>query len=153
MAIAIAISARRLREVERLYGLPRSEYLRMYAEQQGRCAICGKLPRGRRGLHVDHDHDTQRVRGLICGWCNRLLGILDGPLFEAIVAYLGRAGIAPVRSLMRRLDTRKLPPEVQREIRRRRLSGEKLEPLAREFGVGEMTIRRYAMGTGQPGDN
>lgn len=48
------------------------EYERMLAEQGGVCAICGQRPKTRR-LHVDHDHATGRIRGLLCFRCNRNL--------------------------------------------------------------------------------
>lgn len=42
----------------------------MFAEQDGLCAICREAP----AQHVDHDHDTKRVRGLLCFNCNGALG-------------------------------------------------------------------------------
>lgn len=48
----------------------------MLAAQQGRCAICGREPRSGKHLHVDHDHDTGRVRGLLCFSCNAAIGQL-----------------------------------------------------------------------------
>jgi hypothetical protein len=38
------------------------------------CAICGKKIRKRSEQHVDHDHKTNIVRGILCGTCNRGLG-------------------------------------------------------------------------------
>jgi hypothetical protein len=58
------------RYVERTYGLAPGEYDRMLADQDGRCAICGKQPRTKR-LSVDHDHRTGKVRALLCQPCNR----------------------------------------------------------------------------------
>jgi len=44
--------------------------------QEGRCAICGE-PDGLRGrLVLDHDHETGKLRGLLCDRCNRALGML-----------------------------------------------------------------------------
>jgi hypothetical protein len=42
----------------------------MFAEQDGVCAICREAP----AEHVDHDHATNRVRGLLCFNCNGALG-------------------------------------------------------------------------------
>jgi hypothetical protein len=51
----------------------RKLYDDLVAEQGGEtCAICGAEPKTRR-LHIDHDHRTMRVRGLLCFGCNRKL--------------------------------------------------------------------------------
>lgn len=58
-----------------LYGMAKGDYERMYAEQDGRCAICRrKCRRGGETLCVDHDHKTGAIRGLLCNDCNRSLG-------------------------------------------------------------------------------
>lgn len=78
-----------------LYGLAHETYLAMLAEQDGKCAICGftPAPGGKKAaarLHVDHDHDTGRVRALLCNGCNRGLGYLqDNPaLLRAAADYI-----------------------------------------------------------------
>lgn len=53
-------------------GVTDEEYARMLAAQGGGCAICGAKPKTRR-LHVDHDHASGKVRGLLCHRCNRAL--------------------------------------------------------------------------------
>lgn len=63
----------------RAYGVTVEEYDAKLEEQDGRCAICRKRPR-RKKLHVDHDHETGAVRGLLCFRCNAGLGnFLDNP--------------------------------------------------------------------------
>lgn len=71
------------------YGISIAEYDRMEVEQGGRCAVCRRPPtRGR--LHVDHDHVSGAVRRLLCGNCNRALGLLgDNPeVARRAAAYL-----------------------------------------------------------------
>lgn len=48
-------------------------YEQLQASQNGRCAICHRLP-GKRRLDVDHNHDTGQIRGLLCRSCNTALG-------------------------------------------------------------------------------
>ena len=60
----------------RRYGITSADYYRMLEEQNGGCAICG-LPEQStyfKRLSVDHDHDTNKVRGLLCSECNFGLG-------------------------------------------------------------------------------
>ena len=58
------------------YGMTLEEFDEMLAAQDGVCAVCGDPPRGGKRLHVDHDHSTGAVRGLLHGSCNRALGLL-----------------------------------------------------------------------------
>jgi hypothetical protein len=68
------------------------DYDRLYQIQQGNCAICKKhqTELGER-LHVDHDHTTGIVRGLLCRNCNaRILPTFENKeRYELIVSYLG----------------------------------------------------------------
>lgn len=59
------------------YGLTLEDFEAMLERQGGGCAICEAPPtgEGNRGrLHVDHDHATGRVRGLLCHRCNWGIG-------------------------------------------------------------------------------
>jgi len=60
------------------YGIDQSEYNKKLIEQDNKCAICeisivdyGKI------FCVDHDHNTNKVRGLVCDTCNRGLGYYE----------------------------------------------------------------------------
>src|SRR2546425_1185456 len=54
-------------------GLSDEEYMRMFLSQDGVCAICENPPKTY-NLAVDHDHRTGIVRGLLCSYCNRMIG-------------------------------------------------------------------------------
>lgn len=60
----------------------------LLAEQGGKCAIrgCDRTPKTRR-FHVDHDHRTGQVRGLVCHWHNRIMP-KDSYDAYALAAYL-----------------------------------------------------------------
>lgn len=62
--------------IKSTYGLTLDQYDRMLDNQNGVCAICGQ-PEIMRRLAVDHDHETGKVRGLLCTQCNFKLGILE----------------------------------------------------------------------------
>lgn len=55
------------------YGFGIDGYNKLYQEQRGNCAICGK---NFKKLDIDHCHNTGEVRGLLCGSCNRALGLM-----------------------------------------------------------------------------
>lgn len=60
------------------YGLSRQDFLTLLCKQSDRCAICKNPPKTR--LHVDHNHRTGAVRGLLCSHCNKGLGFFfDNP--------------------------------------------------------------------------
>lgn len=84
----------RARAVERtrLYGLTPEQWDGLMTTQGGVCAICKKPNSDGRALHVDHDHGTGVVRGLLCGQCNAALGLFgDSPdLLHVAIDYLAR---------------------------------------------------------------
>lgn len=58
------------------YGISGEDFQGMLLAQDFSCAICGtKEPKGKGNtLHVDHCHDTDLIRGLLCHHCNTSLG-------------------------------------------------------------------------------
>lgn len=77
------------------YGLTEAQYRALLIAQEGKCAICCTATitdsiRGR--LSIDHNHTTNKVRGLLCGLCNKAIGLLrdDPATAQKVVAYLQR---------------------------------------------------------------
>lgn len=63
------------RELRLKYGLSLKDYYDMWDKQEGVCAICSE--NCSKNLAVDHDHQTGKVRGLLCQKCNRGLGLFN----------------------------------------------------------------------------
>ena len=60
--------------LRRSFGLSLADYQKMFDEQQGVCKICNESDINNKKLAVDHCHTTGKIRGLLCGSCNRGLG-------------------------------------------------------------------------------
>jgi hypothetical protein len=82
----------------RTHGISADDFDRMLAEQNGRCAICGRVPEREAAMHVDHDHLDGHVRGLLCIDCNQGIGKLreDPSILLRAVVYLRQRGAAPL---------------------------------------------------------
>lgn len=80
------------RDFKRKYNLTLEAYAALLEKQQGKCALCLREQTER--LHVDHNHSTGEVRGLLCERCNRALGLFaDSPaLLASAVRYLEERG-------------------------------------------------------------
>lgn len=59
------------------YGITPDDHNQMMIKQNGSCDICGKKPTTKRPLAIDHDHETGKVRGLLCYGCNRVMHVID----------------------------------------------------------------------------
>lgn len=68
------------------YGITEQRLEAMIALQGGRCAICEVVPE--KGLVVDHDHATGKVRQLLCSRCNVFLGFADDDINKLYKAML-----------------------------------------------------------------
>jgi hypothetical protein len=88
-----AASAKKWRAEHRLitYGLTQDQYDALLSAQDFRCAICSTGTSGGNGTwHIDHCHNTERVRGLLCSKCNTGLGLFnDSPAhLQTAITYL-----------------------------------------------------------------
>ena len=74
--------------LKRNFGLTLEDYDKMLVVQNSRCAICNvHQSKLEIRLAVDHDHETGRIRGLVCRDCNFFLGHLEknyGLLLQAL---------------------------------------------------------------------
>ncbi len=87
-------TAKRDAQLRYNFGIGIERYDDMLAAQSGVCAICGSTCSSGRNLAVDHCHETGRIRGLLCGNCNKALGLLgdDPDRLVRAVEYLKELG-------------------------------------------------------------
>lgn len=78
--------------LRRDFGISIADYNAMLASQGGVCAICGtdKPDHKRKHFRVDHDHETKKVRGLLCHNCNVAAGLLknSAEVADSMARYL-----------------------------------------------------------------
>lgn len=89
--------------LKKKYGLTIHEYQDILDAQGGGCAICAKSFRVTR-MHVDHDHKTGIIRGILCGRCNMGLGQFGDSLdrLKDAVEYLTSNGSSGATSTTNR---------------------------------------------------
>lgn len=70
------VERQRQQSYKRKYGISLRTYSDLLERQGNKCAICGTSEPGdrRRHFNVDHDHQTGKIRGLLCNNCNAMLG-------------------------------------------------------------------------------
>jgi len=79
------------KRLSRIYKMSYQDLLKIKEKQDYRCAICNAHEESlTRDLVIDHNHDTDRVRGWLCHNCNRAIGMLkdDSYVLRRAVAYL-----------------------------------------------------------------
>ena len=83
---------RRNDNLKRKYGITLDDWNNMFDEQKGCCAICTKhQSQMKQRLHVDHCHESGKVRGLLCTQCNTALGLFydNTDIIYSAIKYLG----------------------------------------------------------------
>lgn len=75
--------------LKKTYNITLEDYKLMFTDQEGVCKICKKLE-DKRMLSVDHNHQTGKVRGLLCHRCNTGIGLFMEDVFvlEESIRYL-----------------------------------------------------------------
>lgn len=79
-----------VRRFKRLYGITEEERSDILAKQDNKCAICKSDKT--KWWHTDHDHKTNRVRGILCHNCNIMIGMSKDnvDVLQAAITYLLR---------------------------------------------------------------
>lgn len=82
----------KIRDIEKKYNLTEIEYDDLRKTQNYCCCICKQHEKKlKRGLCVDHDHNTGKIRGLLCDVCNQGLGYFkdNATFLKTAIKYLG----------------------------------------------------------------
>ena len=80
------------------FGINVEDYKKLLKFQSGRCKICGSTSFGRKQIKyfcVDHDHETGKIRGLLCHHCNTALGSMKDNIenLKNMIAYLEQSKV------------------------------------------------------------
>lgn len=76
--------------LKKAYGISLEDYEETLAKQGGVCKVCLGPALGKGAYHVDHDHKTGKIRGLLCHKCNVALGMVQDSKghLVALIEYL-----------------------------------------------------------------
>lgn len=82
--------------IKKEYGLTQEQYYAMLASQDNCCGVCRNAIIDEKKSHVDHNHATGKVRGILCGTCNQGIGLLKESvsLMQKAIVYLNTHGHA-----------------------------------------------------------
>lgn len=82
-------------ELRKLYGITLAQFNTLLERQHGVCAGCGSINSANHSLGVDHNHETGKIRGLLCNKCNCAIGLArNSPAhLYRLASYLVRAGV------------------------------------------------------------
>jgi rubredoxin len=90
-------AARRRYHLKTRYDMDQAEFDKLLADQDNRCGLCETPNPGPKGWHVDHDHGSGEVRGILCNPCNVALGLFrDNPYtIQMALIYLRPRKVSP----------------------------------------------------------
>lgn len=152
--------------LRRSYGMTEEDYHALMGAQGGRCAVCRGDFTGR-SPHVDHDHETGAVRGILCFVCNTAIGKMrdDPALLRAAADYLEQP-LPKIKGRSRNLTTEEIravrssaarkthaSPRGQAHLKNRargqanpaaRLSDQAVTEIRRRYLAGEVSQRALA---------
>jgi len=72
------------------YGLTETQYNQLLVAQQHKCLICDTSFISKKLTHIDHCHTTNKVRGILCHYCNTALGLFKEsiPILKTAIKYI-----------------------------------------------------------------
>lgn len=79
------------------HGITKEQFDKMVAEQESKCAICHQVfPIDK--LVIDHDHKTNKVRGLLCNQHNTMIGLAKESIdvFESAIDYVNKHNLGDI---------------------------------------------------------
>ena len=77
--------------LKKLYGITLDDYEVMFYRQKCKCLVCGCImPMFGKTTHVDHCHETNEVRGILCSQCNTIIGLCyeDSSILASAIDYI-----------------------------------------------------------------
>jgi len=84
-------------KLKKAYGITLNDYNKLLVNQKNRCSICGINNNGKyrnknRAFAVDHCHNTNKIRGLLCSDCNIAIGLLKDNVkyLQSAINYLNK---------------------------------------------------------------
>jgi len=84
-------------KLKKAYGITLDEYNKLLLKQKNKCSICeidnnGKYRNKARAFAVDHCHNTNKIRGLLCSDCNIAIGLLkdNTKYLQSAINYLNK---------------------------------------------------------------
>jgi hypothetical protein len=81
---------RKRQDLKRNFGITLEDWFGLFEKQGRKCAICGDSKLGQGRFCTDHNHKTNKVRGILCTRCNRGIGLLKDSIIvlQAAIKYL-----------------------------------------------------------------
>lgn len=85
-------------KLKSIYGITIEDYYLLLKKQKNVCKVCKqqetrKYKRGIRRLSVDHNHKTNKIRGLLCASCNLMIGQIEKNKFiKKMFEYIEKDG-------------------------------------------------------------
>lgn len=75
---------------EKRYGITQEQFNKMLIDQNNMCKICENEFKNTKDTHIDHCHDSNKIRGLLCNSCNIALGQFNDNIefMENAIKYL-----------------------------------------------------------------